>query len=392
MSNKKGKYVFESDLAETKHVSSKFKVSVVTTIRDFRDFFRVPWIVYHDNVYWVPPFWQEIRDFFRKNEPFWKHSEARLFVAYKDDIAVGRIAAIIDHNFSKINGKKVGLFGFFECIPDFKIASALLSIAQEWLRTKGITVMQGPINGRVDMGSGFLLEGFNSTPYLLGHYSPQYYIDFAEKFKMKKSKDLVAYHIDLRQPIPSSVQETAKRCEESGVKIRPFNRFQFKREMDWWTKMLIEEFSDHFGYNYASYDEVRRRFGIKQLRWIVDPDLFLVAEIDNQPIGFRWSLPDYNQVFKRLGGKLGITEMVKVLWHRRKIRRGRFIIMGIKKKHRGKGIGTAMNYYTLLAMKKRGYISAEYGWIDENNIASCRTGEKIGGKLYKKYRVYKKTI
>jgi predicted GNAT family acetyltransferase len=66
--------------------------------------------------------------------------------------------------------------------------------------------------------------------------------------------------------------------------------------------------------------------------------------------------------------------------------------MGIKKKYRGQGIGTCMNYHTLLEMKKRGYVSAEYGWIDENNIASCRAGEKIDGKPYKIYRVYKKAI
>jgi hypothetical protein len=66
--------------------------------------------------------------------------------------------------------------------------------------------------------------------------------------------------------------------------------------------------------------------------------------------------------------------------------------MCIKKKYRGKGIGTSLNYYNLLEMKKLGYSDAEYGWIDEENIASIKSGEKIGGKLYKIYRVYEKNI
>jgi len=103
-------------------------------------------------------------------------------------------------------------------------------------------------------------------------------------------------------------------------------------------------------------------------------------------------LDDYNQIFKNLNGKLGVIGSLKVLLNRRKINRGRFIIMGIKKKYRGRGIGTCMNYHTLVEMKKRGYVTAEYGWIVEDNIASCKAGEKIGGKLYKKYRVYEKKI
>ena len=66
--------------------------------------------------------------------------------------------------------------------------------------------------------------------------------------------------------------------------------------------------------------------------------------------------------------------------------------MGIKKEYRGKGIGTCLNYHTIIEMKKRGYLNAEYGWIDEDNIASRKAGEKIGGKINKIYRIYEKNI
>lgn len=392
MSKTIGKYVFESVSPEKMHISSNIEISVVNTIEDLWGFYRVPWKIYRDDVYWVAPFWKETRDFFRQDNPFWRHSETRLFVAYKNNIAVGRIAAIIDHNFSETNGEKVGYFGFFESIPDFKIASALFEVAQKWLASKGITEMHGPINGRIDLGCGFLLEGFNSMPFMLTSYSPKYYLDFVEDFGMEKSSDLVAYYIDLRQPIPSSVEEVAKRCEKNGVKIRRFNRFRFEKEMHLWFKMWVQIFSDHWGYALVSYEELKTRFGVKQLKWIINPKLFLVAEIDNEPIGFRWSLPNYNQIFKNLDGKLGFFGSAKFLWYAPKIIQGKFIIMGIKKEYRGQGIGTCMNYHTLLEMKKKGYTCAEYGWIEEYNIASRRCGEKIGGKLYKKYRVYKKNI
>lgn len=268
----------------------------------------------------------------------------------------------------------------------------MLNAAQDWLKSQGITKMQGPINGRADIGSGFVVEGFDSIPYLIGHYSNKYYIDFVKDFKMEKSKDLVSYLVDLKQPIPQGLKEKAEECEQKGVKIRKFNRLKFKKETKWFLEMFLTVFADHWGYTPVSIDEVKNRFGIKELRWIVDPSLFLVAEFDGKPIGFRWTLPDYNILIKNLKGKLGIKGLLYFFLNKKKIQRGRFIVMGIKKEYRGMGIGTCMNYYNLVEMKKRGYTDAEYGWIDENNIASRKAGERLGGKIYKIYRVYEKTI
>lgn len=387
-----GTYVFESTPSQTTNISSNVQISTVMGLKDFRDFFRVPWTIYKDNKYWVPPFWKDFRDFFRVDNAFWSHSESQLFIAYKNNTPVGRTAAIVDYNLPKDNGKKVGYFGFFECIQDSEITSSLLKVTQDWLGSKGMDIIRGPVNGRIDLGSGFLTKGFDSVPYLLGSHSPKYYNDFAEEFGMKKSRDLMSYHIDLTKPIPQSVKEAAKRCKEKGITIRPFNRFRFKREMKMWFDMLLEIFSDHYGYTPSSYEEMKATYDLKQLRWIINPKIFLFAEVNGETVGFRFSLPDFNPLFQKLDGKMGVIGFLKFLGHTRNIKRGRFIIMGIKKKYRGLGIGTCMNYYTLLEMKRQGYVSTEYGWIDETNIASRKAGEKIGGKLYKQYRVYEKDI
>ena len=155
---------------------------------------------------------------------------------------------------------------------------------------------------------------------------------------------------------------------------------------------LIGEFSDNWGYSSVSREEVKTRFGIKELRWIADPGLFLMAEVDNEFAGFRWSSPDYNLVFKDLDGKVGLIGSFKVLFNRRYINRGKFVITGVKSKFRGMGIATCMNYHAYIEMQKRGYKSAEYGWIDEKNIPSRKAGENLGGKVSKIYRVYEKKL
>lgn len=390
--NKTGKYIFNSVSPETIEISPNIKISVVTTEIELKKFYRVSWIVYKDDEHWIAPFWTEIGNFFKIKNPFWTHAETRLYIAYKDDIAIGRVAAFIDQKFCETAKEKVGFFGFFECINDFKVASALFDASKKWLISKGMSIMRGPINGRIDVGCGFLYKGFDSTPYILASYSPNYYIDFVKDYGMKKSRDLLVYYMDLNNPIPKYLKDAAEQCEAIGVKIRGFNRLHAGKEIKWWVKLMKDTFSAHWGFIPASNEEVKTRFGVKQARWFVDSGLFLVAEIDNEPIAFKWTTPDYNQVFKNFNGKLGIIEGLKFFLNKSKINRGRLNFVGIRKEHRGKGIGSCMNYYTMLEMKRRGYRGAECGWIDEKNIASLRTIEKTGAKYYKRYRVYEKNI
>ena len=367
-------------------------MEIVTNFKNFKKFYDFPFQLYKDNPYWVPPFWKEFNGFFKKNNPFWTHSECTLFIAKKNNKIVGRIAAIIDYKYCEIIGEKIGYFGFFECIEDFECAEALLQSAQNWLVSKDMTVMRGPIDGRVDVGCGFLYTGFDSPPSLLSSYTPAYYISFAEKFNMKKARDFITYYIDLTKPLPIKLKEKAQQCIESGIKIRPFNRLRTKKELKWWVDLFLEAFADHWGYVPVSAEEVKSRFGVKQLRWFVDPKLFLIAEYNSSPIAYIWSTPEYNQIFQKMNGRLGPYQLLKILLTKNQINKGKLQFIGIKKDFHNKNIGSCLNYETLIEMKRRGYIGAEVGVIDEQNAIANSTIVKTGAKKHKRYRVFEKNI
>lgn len=382
-------YIFKSTKPYKKEITDSFHIINVSSKKDFKQFFDFAFDLYKDDEHWVPPLWDEISSFFKTNNPFWNHSEASLFLAYKDGRVVGRIAAIIDHLLIKKEDKKVGYFGFFEVVNDYNIAKELFDVARQWLKEKDIEKMRGPIDGRIDNRCGLLLNGYDKTPFIFASYNPKYYVDFVEKYGMKKSRDLLIYYIDLSNDIPEYLKKAAEKVKKMGIKIRGFNRLRAGKEVKWWVPMMMKTFSFHWGYVDVPKEEVLTRFGIKQIRWIADTGLFLVAESpDGEPIAFKWTTPDYNQALKKLNGKLGLLGYLKFFYYLRKINRGRLNFVGIKKEWQGKSIGSAMNYCTLLEMKKRNYSGAECGWIDEKNIASQRTIEKTGAKLNKKYRVY----
>lgn len=387
----KGKYIFDGK-EKTKHISSNILVSNVASLKNFKDFFNVSQRVYKDDSHWITPFWDEYKDFFKIKNPFWAHAEAQLFTAYKNHDAIGRIAAIIDFLYCKTYNKKTGFFGFFECIQDFKCAEALISSAQAWLASKGMTVMRGPINGRIDMGCGFLYTGFGSPPSLLSSYSPKYYMSFSEKFHMKKTRDQVVYYIDLTKPLPQQLKDKACQCKASGITIRPFSRIRAQRDKEIWIKLFMETFKDHWGYIPVPCEEVKSRFGVKHLRWFVDTKLFLFAEYKGRPIAYIWATPDYNQVFQNMNGQLNPLQILQFLERKKRINKGKLHLIGIEKEFRKHNIGSYLNYKILEEMKKRGYLGAEVGWIDEKNTIAHSTIAITGAKVYKKYRVFDKKI
>ena len=68
------------------------------------------------------------------------------------------------------------------------------------------------------------------------------------------------------------------------------------------------------------------------------------------------------------------------------------LTMGVKAEYRKKGIEGLLYLEAFKAAVKKGYERAEMSWILEDNVLMQRGCELMGGKLYKKYRIYEKNI
>jgi len=387
------KYVFESEIKNLNKYEEKIVIKTVNNKRDFKEFYKVPWEIYKDDSNWIPPLWDEINDFFKNNNSFWDHTKTELFIAYKNKKLAGRIAAFIDEKYCELIDNTVGFFGFFECINDYEISSELFKIAENWIRSYKIKKMVGPIDGRVDVGFGILYKGFNQKPFFPDKYSPRYYINLIEKNQMKKSRDFYSYYIDLKKSIPDKLRNAALKCiDETKVNIRFFNKKNSKDEINWWSNFMIKTFANHWGYVPVKTEEIMNRYGIKNIRWFLDNRLFLIAEKDEKPIGFSWTFPNYNLIFKDFNGKLNFINYLKFYKNLKNINQANMNIIGIDKKFQKKNVASLLNFNTISELKKRGYESTVIGVADENNIASKKIIEKTNAKLMKIYRIYQKNI
>jgi hypothetical protein len=369
-----------------------FHVEEVINKQDIMTFIRFPWKIYQGDRYWVPPLIKDQLQKFSPDHPFLSHSEMILLLARQGEQIVGRIAGIIDRNFIEFHQEKVGFFGFFESIHDREVAQALLSRVRGWLMERGMEKMIGPMNPSTNDECGLLVDGFDASPYLMMSYNPLYYPSLLEAVGLKKAKDLYAYFLEestfLRDRLNRIAEKLAKK--EPKLRIRPINLRRLDEELKIVKDIYNHAWSKNWGFvplTEAEIDDLA-----KNLKPLLVPDLVLFGYWEDEPVGFSVSLPDYNQVLKRLDGKLGPLGILKFLYFSRKIRTIRVMLLGVKHSFQKRGVEGLLYIETFKRGIKKGYFSAECSWILEDNILMQHGIEAMGGKRYKTYRIYEMRV
>ena len=369
----------------------KFEIRRIKSEKDLKQFIRLPWRIYQDNPHWVPPLIKDVKfKLDRSRHPFFEHAKMELFTVNQGTEIIGRIAAIVDDRHNEYHNEQTGFFGMFECMNDYYAAKLLFSSAEMWCKNEGMNRIRGPMNLSMNDECGFLLEGFDSNPVIMMPYNPSYYLEFCEQYGFVKAKDLYAYLKDEEGFVDrvTKIVERVKRKEN--VVVRPINMKKFKQEVE----IIKDIYNDAWELNWGFVPMTSQEMDLmaKELKPILEPQLVLFAEIEGQPVGVSITIPDFNQVLKKLNGRLGPINILKFLYQKRRINGVRSLVFGIKKEYRLTGINTVLYYETEKTVERLGYKWCEMSWNLEDNDLINRFDEAIGGKLYKKYRIYEKVI
>ena len=365
--------------------------------KDLKDFIQVAFEVYRDDPAWVPPLHMEITDRLTpKKNPFFEHAEVALFTAWKDGKAVGRISAQIDHEHLRIHEDNAGFFGFFDTVDDQEVASALVAAAEEWLVSRGMTVMRGPFSLSINEETGLLVEGFDSPPAIMMAHHRSYQEALAEGAGLQKVKDCYAwkYQVVPAPPRAQKAWETINSLPE--VRFRSVHPSNLKKEV----RDILDVFNDAWQHNWgfvpATDAEAKKMAADLQL--ILDKEISFFAEIDGHPVAICVCLPNLNEVIADFQGKLNPVTIGKLIW-RLKIRgpkSARLMLLGVRTEVRGKKryapLATAVIAELVRRGLKEGYDWAELGWTLEDNRLINAAIQSMGAKIYKRYRLFEKPI
>lgn len=373
---------------------SKIEIKKVESGKDLGLFIKFPWTIYKDNPYWIPPLISERKKILdRKKNPFFQHAEADYFLAYKDGRLSGTIAAIKNDLHNEYHKENIGFFGFFECIDDQEVADKLFDTAMAWIKSRNLTEMRGPANPSSNDEYGMLIEGFDDSPRLLMTYNPEYYLKLCDNYGLTKAKDLYAYKLENHKLMGSEKLKRGQQIVRDRYKLKVYSLDikNFKSELDKVKYVYNKAWAPNWGFVPMTEAEIDAM--AKDLKPIVEPRLVLFGEIDNKLVGFALVMPDFNEIFKTMNGRLFPFGFLKILFRKKTFKWGRIITLGIIPEFQKRGLD-AVFYWEILerADKYCGIRIGEASWILEDNDMMNRGAELMNGELYKKYRIYSKMV
>jgi GNAT superfamily N-acetyltransferase len=367
-------------------------VRPVASKRDLTTFIKLPWRLYRNEPNWVPPLISERRQFLdRRKNPWFEHGEAEYFLAWRDGRAVGRITAQVDRILNEFQDNTWGLFGFFECEDDPEAAAALLAAADRWLRARGRDRMVGPMDFTMNDECGVLVDGFELPPIILTNWTHRYYPRLLEGAGMTKAMDTLMWELRIqgRDRVHPAIWTMAERVESKhGITVRPMRKKDIEAEIDRFLEVYNAAWERNWGFSPLTEREVRHY--ARTLKPLLDEHWAFIAEKDGETVGAALSLPDYNQVLKRMNGRLLPFGWAKFLWHRRKIDRVRVFALGVRREWQHAGVAARFYQLHFDSAEVTPQTYGEMGWILESNRSMNRAMEGMGGRVVRRYRLYER--
>jgi GNAT superfamily N-acetyltransferase len=272
---------------------------------------------------------------------------------------------------------------------------SLFEVAEDWLRQKGMQRVRGPFNLSINDECGLLVDGFDSPPpIMLGHALP-YCGRRVEEQGYAKEQDLLAYLVRSDVPPPRHLQGLVSRFA-GRVKVRAMRRDRFYDDLEIIRDIFEDAWSGNWGFipfTPAEFAELG-----KNLKFLVDAEAVRIAELDGEPAAMIVMFPNINEIIKDLNGRLLPFGWLKLLWQVKVagVKSARIPLMGVRRRYQGSLLGAALALMVIDPIHERarrqGIAEVDMSWILEQNQGMRKIIDSVGGRIYKRYRIYQKDL
>lgn len=378
---------------------SQIIIKPVQTRRDRRTFIRLARQLNANRELWVPSLTErDTREISADHNPFYQHATAEFFVAFRGEQPVGRIAAIENQAHNEYWKDRIGFFGHYECVDDPEVSRQLFAAAQHWLSARGLHEMRGPTNPSMNANIGFLIDGFQYSPSIPMPYTQPYYPHHAEAFGLRKAMDVIVYGWDFDEYSKQHVSGIVERLTRLGQKVRAKNEITIRgpnlrdlaNELEIIRSICNDSLADNWGFVPLTDDEIRMEGD--ELKQIIDPEMFSIAEVNGQAQAVFMACPDYNELLARMDGRVLPWGWLTYLRYRKRIRKYVVYVYATTQFADAQGVGVLLYEQYFNACLRKGIKVCETGYVLENNLRMRNTIENLGAIARKRYRIYEKSI
>jgi hypothetical protein len=368
----------------------------VSTPQHEKEFFALPKRLYANVKQWIPPLEEEVRSVFDKNKnPTFKHGECTRFLLVNEaNETIGRVAVFVNEKTKlKDNDQPTGGLGFFECINDEKAAFMLFDTCKQWLVTRGCEAMDGSINfGGRDKFWGVLVEGFEREPNYQQNYNFPYYKDFFEKYGFQVYFNQLTFFRKV-YGLSEKVHQKANRVfSDPNYHFENIRLNNLAKYAEDFRQIYNKSFALAEGLTEMTKEEAEKI--MQKMKPIIDERLITFGYHLGEPVAFGVFLPELNQIFKYVNGKLDLIGKLKFVYHRWRgsCTRVLGVAFGVAKSHHAKGLDAALSVCLERETMKSDfpYTDLELNWIGDFNPPMLKLMQNLEFEVCKKHVTYRK--
>ncbi len=376
-----------------------FEIKLVNTDdkKQVKQFVQFHYDLYKGTPNWVPPFRADVEVMLnKKKHPFYDHSEADFFTAWKDGKMVGRIAALMNNSYNSYHQVKTANIFLYDSIDDQEVANALFGAAAEWAKARGMDTLTGPKGFSLFDGYGVLVDGYDERQIMnMSAYNYPYYQKLYENYGFTKCNEFISMSFKVADfHLPEKGQKVAETVEKRGnLKVISYkSRKEFVRNAQMIAELYAKTFENNWEYFPMSLKEMQ--FLIDNVLKMVDPKMVkFITNKSDAIVGFLITFPDLSRAMQRHHGTLTPALIIDLLLEIKRTTKISLNGFGILEEYHGRG-GTALLYREMESLIKAypQFVDAEATQMAESAKEVQLEMIALGLKPKKRHRVYKKEI
>jgi len=371
------------------------EIREVASKKDFQTFLLLPEKLNAGRPNWVPPILSDDKKYFSPaHNKAYEYCDAILLLAFRGGEAVGRVSGIINRRFNEHRGVKLARFGFVESIEDREVFGALIGKVEDWARAKGMDRIIGPYGFSDQDPEGFLIAGFENRATIATYYNPEWMPAATEALGYGVDMNYFVYKID----VPKEMPELYKKIYERIMRRGSFQLLEFrtKKEIKPWIIPILSLMNECYMasniYGYAPLGEKEMKDLAARYLPVLDPRFVKVALKDGEPASFIIAMPDMSAGIQKCRGRLWPFGLLHILRSIKKTKQLDLMLGAIKEKYRGFGLDALMGFRILEEAWAAGYEYMDTHHEMEANVRVRAEMERMGGQIYKRFRVYTKSL
>lgn len=371
-------------------MNMKVVLKKVQNEEELMKFIRFPMFLYEKNPYFVPSLIQDEKEIWNKDKnPALQYSEYQLYLAYKNDNVVGRIALIINRKEEQELGVKKVRFGWLDFIDDEEVSKALINKAIEFAKEKGYGIIEGPMGFTNLDKAGMLVKGFDRLATMIGIYNYDYYPKHLESLGLEKEKEWVEYEIAFPKVLPEKVFKFNDLIKEKyELKVLKFNsKKEILPYVEPMFRLLDETYKNLSTYTPITNEQIKS-YKEKYFNFIDKDFVICITNSKNELIAFAITMPSYSKALQKSKGKLFPFGWWYLLQAGRKNNRANFYLIGIHPEYQKRGVTSIIFKEIYETFKKKGVKYLETNPELEENKAIQLLWQDYKPENHKKRRTY----